>query len=364
MEGKVTILDKMQQNRVLTHVLAWLALVIGWVIYGALMGNPVDELLINKLCYLPPQLIATYLLIYYQIPKLLYKRKYFRFSVSFLLSIYFNLVLARILKIYVYETTLGHDLPKDGLYPILTELPALLGQYLIWVYLIPVMAVMAKYIKDHMLEKQKMEQLSKEKAITELNFLKAQIHPHFLFNTLNNLYTLTLHKSETAPPLILKLSNIIDYMFDKCKGNRVLLTDEIVLLQNYIDLELLRYGERLELIFEHEVQGKDLEVAPLILLSIVENAFKHGASGDIGQPKIHIYLKADRTKLYFRVFNSKAPVNQTDTTSFKKGIGVNNIKRQLELIYPKQYDLTTNEQALSYEVTLEVQLETTLQLAV
>lgn len=365
MKEKVTIIDKILANRVLTHVLGWVGIVIVWVIYGGLWGNPLDELLINKLCYLPPQIIATYWLIYYQIPKLVFQKKYLRFAVSFVVSVYLTTVLARILKIYVYETTLGADLPKDRLIPILTEIAPLLGQYLLWVYLIPFIILIVKFIKDHFEEKRQMEKLQKEKAIAELNFLKAQIHPHFLFNTLNNLYTLTLYKSETAPALILQLSDIIDYMFNQCQGSRVLVTNEVKLLRNYIDLELLRYGERLVLVFEHKIDDPASEIAPLILLSIVENAFKHGASGDIGNPKIHIHLRVENKQLYFKVFNTKARVAQMDSTSYKKGIGVNNIKRQLELIYPNHYELTTNEQADTYEFTLQVQLYAkTLQLAI
>ncbi len=129
------------------------------------------------------------------------------------------------------------------------------------------------------------------------------------------------------------------------------------LLQNYIDLELLRYGDRLSLDFTHQIDDPSATISPLILLSIVENAFKHGASGDMGQPQIRIDLSVQNGLLHYRVFNTKVAVAQSDMTDFKKGIGVDNIKRQLALRYPKAYDLATREEPTSYELILNIQLK-------
>lgn len=357
--NKVTIIGKrIANNRVLVHVLAWTAFVVTWIVYAALWGNPIYELVVNKLCYLGPQMLATYYLLYYQLPKLVYKKRYGQFLLSLLFTAYFTSALARLIKIYVYEPAMGATLPKDSLYDIFTQLFPLAGQYLLWVYIPPIMAVTLKLLKDHFIEKQQFEQLRQEKTIAELNFLQAQLHPHFLFNTLNNLYTLTIHKSEKAPALILQLSEIVDYMFEECKEDQVSVVKEVQLLQNYIDLELLRYGDRLSLDFTHQIDDPSATIAPLILLSIVENAFKHGASGDMGQPKIKIDLSVQKGVLHFRVFNTKVAIAQSDLTDFKKGIGVNNIKRQLALGYPGVHHLITNVKPTSYELILDIQLQT------
>ena len=349
------IVNRILENRVLTHVLYWLAIVLGYAVPGMILLQSVEPL-VNKLCYLPAQLIATYWLIYYQVPNYILTRKYFRFFLSFILSAYIVTVIARIFKVYVYETILGADLAKDSLINILTEVQPLLGQYFTWVYLVALITLLVKLIKDHFKEKEQIETLLKEKAQAEISFLKAQIHPHFLFNTLNNLYTLTLRKSDLAPNIVRKLSDMLSYMFYQCKAHSVPIVQEIQLLQTYIDLEMIRYGERLELKFEHELENELAEIAPLVLLSMVENAFKHGASGDINKPVIHIQLKEADNQLFFRVFNSKPPKGQEDDTQFKKGIGVSNIKRQLELIYPNHYSLAINEQERTYEVQLNIQL--------
>ncbi len=350
------LIQKTLQNRVLTHVLYWTASVLLWAIVGT-FGNP-DKLepLVNKLCYLPAQLFATYTFIYYLLPKFAYKKKYLSFGIFFIISAYISTVLARFFKVYVYETILEREQAKDSIIDILTNIPALLAQYLLWVYLFTLFTVLVKLIKDHFAQKQQTESLKKDKATAELGFLKAQLHPHFLFNTLNNLYTLTLYKSDEAPDIVLKLAQILDYTLHQDKNEGIAIEKEVELIQNYIDLELLRYGNRLDFIFNKNIQNKKAVIAPLVLLSIVENAFKHGASGDHGRPKIHIDLVVKNEKLQFEVFNSKPKVTQVDKTNFKKGIGMNNVKRQLVLLYPEQHQFTIKETLDSYKVTLEIEL--------
>lgn len=345
------------RNRIAMHVLAWLAFVVIWLIYASLWDNALYELVVNKLCYLPPQIIATYLILYYQLPKQLYRGKYLSFFFLLLVNLYFNTVLARWIKIYIYEPLMGADLEKDSLWAIVTQIHPLISQYLLWVAIPPAIAVILKLLKSHFEERARFEQLQKEKATAELRFLQAQLHPHFLFNTLNNLYTLSLQKSPMTPTLVLKLAEVVDYMFEECKAEQVPIQQEIQLLQNYIDLELLRYGDRLALSFKYEIDDPTASIAPLVLLSMVENAFKHGASGDIGKPIIDIELEVRNGRVDFRIFNTKVATPQKDHTAYKKGIGVANIKRQLGLRYPGNYQLQINEQATSYEVMLAIHLQ-------
>jgi len=355
-----SIINKILENRVLTHVLYWMASVLLWAIVGN-FGKPNSiEPLVNKLCYLPSQLLATYLLIYYQLPKLAFKKKYVAFLLSLVASTYVTSVIARFFKVYVYETILINDQAKDPILDILTDIPPLLFQYLLWVYLFPFFTVLVKLTKDHFDQKQKMERLKKDKANAELGFLKAQLHPHFLFNTLNNLYTLTLYKSDKAPDIVLKLAQILDYTLHQDKNKGIAIEKEVELIQNYIDLELLRYGDRLDFVFSKNIPNQAATIAPLVLLSIVENAFKHGASGDHGRPKIHIDLKVQKDHLAFEVFNSKPRIAQADKTNFKKGIGMNNVKRQLDLIYPNQHTFDVEETPDTYKVILEINLQPNL----
>lgn len=300
---------------------------------------------------------ASYFLAYFQIPRYIYKKKYWQFAVSFLISIYVFTVSARMLTVYVAEPLLGTDRPFPGMWAIIiVSIDRLIQNYFFTIALGASMMATVKILKSHLEERRKAEQLEKEKHKAELNFLKAQIHPHFLFNTLNNLYTLTLQKSDQAPTTVIKLSEMLDYMLYQCNDKQVPIHKEIKLLNNYIDLERLRYGERLEFSFEQNIDNREAPISPLILLSIVENAFKHGASGAIKKPRIEIDITVIDNLLRARVYNTKPQKTQADPAGYKEGIGVSNIKRQLELVYPGAYTLEITEKMGYYSVDLEIQL--------
>jgi len=352
------LIARILENRLLTHILFWTISVLLWSTFWSFFQPYESKLvpLLNQCCYLPAQLIAYYSLDYYLIPKFLYRKKYFSFSLLLLFTAYITSAIARFFKIYVYETVLGDPQRKESILEILTQIPPLIDQYLLWVYFFPVLIVFVKLVKDHFERKQKMESLKKDKANAELGFLKAQLHPHFLFNTLNNLYTLTLYKSDQAPDIVLKLGKILDYTMHQDKSKEIPIHKEIELIDDYIDLELLRYGDRLDFSFQKEIENKEAAIAPLVLLSIVENAFKHGASGDHGRPKIYIDLKVKNDILDFQVFNSKPLLVQEDKTNFKKGIGMNNIKRQLVLIYPERHQFNVTETKDTFQVNVTIEL--------
>ncbi|OUS01690.1 hypothetical protein A9Q86_06910 [Flavobacteriales bacterium 33_180_T64] len=303
-------------------------------------------------------MLAAYTFIYFQVPKLLFKKKYVLFILSFILSSYILTVAARVLVVHVIEELFRpRPFEQESFLEILTDFKALYARYYLGVYFPALILYMIKLVQEQFSKKNIVEQLEKEKFSAELNFFKAQIHPHFLFNTLNNLYVLTLQKSEKASETVLKLSEMLDYMLYQCNDDRVTIDKEIKLIQNYIDLEQLRYGDRLQLKFDQNIDNTQTQIAPLILVSLIENAFKHGASGAIKNPQIKINIKIKNSHLDFSVFNTKTKLKQEDKTNFKKGIGVSNTKRQLQLLYPNKHEFKINEEDLSYHVKLRVDLE-------
>ncbi len=191
------------------------------------------------------------------------------------------------------------------------------------------------------------KELIEEKLQSELKFLRSQTNPHFLFNTLNNLYHLSRKNSKSTPDAILKLSGLLRFMLYECTAPRIDISKEINIIEDYIELEKLRYGDRLKIDFKYEVDKNSQPIAPLMLLPFVENAFKHGASETRGFPEIIIDLKCKNGLLDFSVRNSK----DLHLDQIKEGIGLKNIKRQLNLIYP-QHDLkiTTNEHEFIVEL--------------
>jgi len=262
-----------------------------------------------------------------------------------------------VLLVHVIEE-LYRELPfrKEPLYEIATDLKKLYKDFFYRVYLPVFLVVSVKLIKERFEEKNRQEVLQKEKVTAELNFMKAQIHPHFLFNTLNNLYVLTLQKSDKASETVLKLSEMLDYMLYKCNSNRVAIAEEVQLIKNYINLEQLRYGDRLEVVFKLDIDADQTQIAPLILVSLIENAFKHGASGAVVAPKIAIEFKVKNNELQFSIYNTKPSQAQNDETNFKKGIGLKNIKNQLALIYPEKHFIEIKETKESYLVNLNIKL--------
>lgn len=193
--------------------------------------------------------------------------------------------------------------------------------------------------------------INEQKKIAELAVLKQQLNPHFLFNTLNNLYALTLKKSDQAPLIIEKLSNILDYMLYRCADNFVPLQKEIELIENYIVLEKIRYGKRVEISFDNQV-SEAVKIAPLLLLTFIENAFKHGVTQELKQAVIKIDLRLENDLIVFIVKNSK-PLESVQNTD-KQSIGLSNVRKQLELLYPDAYELDISNEKEHYTIILKL----------
>ena len=197
------------------------------------------------------------------------------------------------------------------------------------------------------------QELETERTLSELKALKSQINPHFLFNTLNNISSLAIKKSDDTPEMILKLSDILDYTIYECNVNRVPITKEWELIENYADLQALRHHDQMTIALNQNIDDAQTKVAPLILISLVENAFKYGLKGKRDGALIDISLNIEDGKLLFKTFNTKSAEN----IDRKKGIGLSNTKRQLALLYPDRYNIVIDEQETSYEVSLSIDLD-------
>lgn len=193
--------------------------------------------------------------------------------------------------------------------------------------------------------------LLKEKLKTELSFLKSQINPHFLFNTLNNIYSLSLKKSDKTPEVVIKLSKLLRFVMYETKNQFIPIHKELEFLKDYIELHKIRYDDRLKIDFKYELDDLNVEIMPHILTPFVENAFKHGAEQSIDTSFIIIELKLFQNKLFFKVENSFEP-NPIDGEG---GIGLKNLQRQLELMY-RNYDLQTSKKNQKFIAELSLNL--------
>ncbi|MBL7888208.1 MAG: histidine kinase, partial [Bacteroidia bacterium] len=190
-------------------------------------------------------------------------------------------------------------------------------------------------------EKKKNDEVEKQRLDTELKYLKNQINPHFFFNTLNSLYGLALDKSESTPDAILQLSSIMDYVLHGSNRKEVPVNDEIAILENYIALEKLRYDRRVNITFEKEGDLSNYSIAPLLLLPLLENAFKHGAQlQESGTTDIIITIRMQNKCFYFSIKNT-IPINVNRKLA-QSGIGLENLKRRLDLLYSNFYEFSSN----------------------
>ncbi len=190
---------------------------------------------------------------------------------------------------------------------------------------------------------------------SELNLLKSQINPHFLFNTLNSLYALSLKKSDDAPEIVIRLSEMMRYMLYECNVKQVLLSKEILYIENYLFLEKLRH-KNTTIRFTVEGEPHNLLVAPLLFMAFIENAFKHGAGNHVSEGFVHIQMLIQDEEVNMFVENSKTETHPTQEHKRAGGIGLVNVKRRLTLLYPEAYNLEINDEPLSYGVNLWLNL--------
>jgi len=210
-------------------------------------------------------------------------------------------------------------------------------------------------LKRFYARQQENQLLTRENANAELQLLKAQVHPHFLFNTLNNIYSFTLSKSPEAPSLINKLSDTINYMVTDCNANAVGLEKELKMLEDYIGLEKVRYGDRLDIRLHITDDASRNMIAPLLMIPFVENCFKHGSSAMTGKQWIELNIQVSDNTLYFELSNSK-PATQPILHN-KNGIGLANVKKRLALLYPGKHQLDINVTETIFNVRMQIEMQ-------
>lgn len=210
-----------------------------------------------------------------------------------------------------------------------------------------------RHIYNYIKLKQATQQLRIEKQQAELNYLRSQTNPHFLFNTLNNIYSLSRDKSDLAPESILRLSKILRFMLYETGGAYIAIEQELKIISDYIALEILRYDDSLLINLNHNIEDMKQAIPPLLLIPLVENAFKHGVSETRNQPFVDIHLSVNNRQLLFSIKNS------TDSTpverSVKENIGLANLRRQLELLYT-DYNLSVQQGNAVFTTTLKINL--------
>ncbi|MEZ7498663.1 sensor histidine kinase [Flavobacterium sp. Arc3] len=335
--------------------------VIFWLIYFSFntfrWGSYFNDFLYSfksNLLGFPIHMILCYLNIFVLMPYLVYKKKYFSYIIAILLALLIMMVVKFELTYYL----LGHKVWPEGPQSIdrinLTyAIDTMIGELYVITF-----ATAIKITLDFLNENKRAADLTKIQLETELLFLKAQVSPHFFFNTLNNIYSLSVDRSDKTPKIILKLSELMRYMIYETKNGRQSLENEILCIQNYLDLERIRHDNRLQVNMAISGDIEDKKIAPILLLSFIENAFKHGVNKNIGNVKVDIKFKIKEDFLYFSISNPMPnTIISEENINATNGIGLANVTKRLELGYKKNdYKLTIKNKNNSFVVKLKIRV--------
>ena len=337
-----------KNRRIISHILFWNMLWLFYVFFFSYNFSNKTLVFIFSTFLIPITAIPTYLTVYILTPKYLNTKRYIWFGIYsafiFLFTV-FCIVLLIILSLAYIDQLKFENLPSMGKnYIYLTILVyfivALLSFFNIWKKNVQIIS------RNDKLQNQLLTAKVNAKE-QELAYLKNQIHPHFLFNVLNTIYGLALQKASETPVVVLKLSNLLDYILYQANKPFVQLSDEIHNLEQYIDLERIRFNDTLKVNFIKNIDNQDALIPPMLLLPFVENVFKHGSIIN-GFLSVFIEISVINHALDFRVKNT------FKQTHLKNGLGLKNAKERLQILYPKDYDLQIQSDQNCFEVRLQI----------
>ena len=347
--GMARVLRALDERWWLRHGLFWTVrtvLMTGMFLFGLHSTTDWHVALRDSLILLPPLLLTTYSLLYGIMPWLEHWGRF-----AGLLAAWLGLGLALTFAHRYYIFVPSHDgqpSPFSDYYVVYAtgaHMPLLLTAGV---------AACLHVFRQRLRQARDLARLAQANARAELQLLRAQIHPHFLFNTLNTLYALTLKQSDQAPLLVERLTGLLHAVVAQGSAPLVPLPDEVALLRNYLALEQLRYGHRLTVRLETEPLGPAARIAPLLLLPLVENAFKHGAAEQVGAARVGIALAVADGWFTCVVTNSKNP--EPAPAAAPAGIGLRNVRQRLQLLYPQRHRFSVTDEGTTFTARLALQL--------
>jgi two-component system LytT family sensor kinase len=333
-------------NKLIYHSLFWLLAYLFWVFIFRNGTLVLTRTITIQFCYLIFIAANYYFNSVYAIPELLNKRKYILFGISFIAAITVTSILrvpvSVFVNTYIFKVANPHFDYPSIFYNSFVNI-------LFWVVII----LTAKMVADKIRSQLYIEQIEQEKAANELNFLRAQFNPHFLFNSINSIYGHIDKSNKDARGMLLVFSEMLRYQLYECNVEQIELDRELSYIRNYITLQKSRMDDRIAVSFcACEINGS-MKVAPLLLITFIENAFKYVGFNECKENRIDIRLIYEDGNLVFSIFNTKDTfINHSEMAS---GLGIANAKRRLELLYPDKHQLIINNQENSYEITLTLQ---------
>lgn len=332
--------------RVWRHIIYWVFDIFIWACFWTLMVHTFWHNLFKMVVLLPVFILYSYPVAYWAVPKILLKGKFVRFVIFVLLWGVLGWFINQLFRFYIFIPA-QEAMHFKNVFKGIKD-PA---GYLCLITTTSGVVVFAIF-KQWIQKQRQWLQAQQEKITAELQLMKAQLHPHLLFNTLNNIYSFSLEQSSKTPGMILKLSSLLSYMLYDCRTDEVRLEKEIEIMKNYVDLERERYGDRIEISWSAEGDIKDKFIAPFLMLPFLENAFKHGTSEQIEKPWLGVDISVKHDVLRCKIANSK---NEYVVYN-NNGIGISNVKKRLEFIYPEKYELKMSDEGNFFVVSMVVKL--------
>ncbi len=330
--------QRIKQLLIVAQVLIWISIIMATI--------DLRQPLVQVLWFYIPYIFLINFNWYYLAPRFLQKGTYLRYGFY---------VLATILGCAIVLTLNGNFANESEMWLIISESGAK--------YLIPVMLTMSYAVSVVYLlsmpfylsfgwfeQRSKIDRLESENLRSELSSLKEQINPHFFFNTLNNLYSLTLNNSDKAPEAMLKLSELMRYVIYDANKPFVSIQEEVDYLESYFELQKMRIGEKAKVMFSHSIDDPTTQVVPLLFINLLENAFKHGVDSMVKGGSIECSLTLEKGRLEFNVKNAYESGETNDAR-----VGLANLKRRLTLLYPESHTLTVTDGTNTYYVSLIIE---------
>jgi two-component system LytT family sensor kinase len=309
-------------------------------------------ILLNEIWRTAYIVVVNYILFEYSLPSIMRRRKYLLINIFIALVLFFAHLMLYTIGLYIWKS-IGAGLHlyteirtfKDIKEELSFHFGFSVGSFFFFGII--------RHIYNYTKLKAATQRLRIEKQLAELNYLKSQTNPHFLFNTLNNIYSLARDKSDLAPESILRLSKILRFMLYEAGGSFISIEQELKIISDYIALEKLRYDESLRVNFSNDIENMQQALPPLLLIPLVENAFKHGVSETRNHPFVEIHLSVNNRQLLFTVKNSTEEFQEK--VKPKENIGLSNLRRQLELLY-SDYNLSVQHSESGFSAVLKINL--------
>jgi sensor histidine kinase YesM len=330
------------ENRWFWHLLYWVVSLMFLVYFLGYQTIGFRLTLWFILTLAPIVILTTYFFTEFLIPKYLVRKRIFKFSLyavyTVIASVYLELVMLVVIFIFGAELNIRAANFNASFLVTGTYIPVVLG-------------IAVKLYRTWQRSEEKNLRLLQQKTEQELKLLKSQIHPHFLFNTLNNLYALIHEKSEKAGDVVLQLSDLLSFILYDCKADRIPLMSEVKQIENYIALEKLRYGNRVAADIKIAEPVDHISILPLILLPLVENCFKHGVKPTLSGSNILIEISLKQNYLIMIVRNSIPSKADQESPG---GFGLSNLRSRLHLAYAEKFEISINKSSTVFTVMLKI----------